>query len=130
MGQPQQNPEQSPIIVIPHQGGSSRGIAALLSLIIPGAGQMYRGKVMSGLLWLLFTFIGYAAMIIPGIVLHLMCIVAAGSGMREQVQYQATVNHEGKTIVKTVKTTKKSYSAIILLAIAAILFALAQIIPR
>ena len=30
----------------------SPGVAALLSFIIPGAGQMYRGDVIMGLVWL------------------------------------------------------------------------------
>ena len=58
----------------------SPGIAALLSFIIPGAGQMYKGDVGIGLLWLLFVIIGYAFFIVPGLILHLICIVTATSG--------------------------------------------------
>ncbi len=36
-----------------------RGIAAILSLVIPGAGQMYRGKIGWGLVWLVFTVVAY-----------------------------------------------------------------------
>jgi hypothetical protein len=57
----------------------SPGIAAVLSLVIPGAGQMYKGKVGSGLAWLLFVIIGYAFYIVPGIILHIFCIVSAAS---------------------------------------------------
>ena len=56
------------------------GIAGLLSLIIPGAGQMYRGKVGAGLLWLVCVPLGYLLFIIPGIALHLICIFNAASG--------------------------------------------------
>lgn len=58
----------------------SPGIAALLSLVIPGAGQMYKGKVGIGLLWLAAVTIGYLAFIVPGIVLHLVCILTATQG--------------------------------------------------
>lgn len=59
--------------------GKGGGIAALLSLVIPGAGQMYKGQVVGGLLWLVFVIVGYFAMVVPGIVLHLICIASAAS---------------------------------------------------
>lgn len=58
----------------------SPGIAALLSFLIPGAGQLYKGNVASGILWFVFTGIGYFLLIIPGLILHLFCIVSAASG--------------------------------------------------
>jgi TM2 domain-containing membrane protein YozV len=58
----------------------SPGIAAVLSLVIPGAGQMYKGNVGGGLLWLVVVIAGYMAFVIPGLVLHLICIVTAASG--------------------------------------------------
>lgn len=53
------------------------GLAAVLSLVIPGAGQMYRGHVIRGLIWLVVVCIGYMAFVIPGLVLHLACILLA-----------------------------------------------------
>lgn len=58
----------------------SPGIAALLSFLIPGAGQMYKGNVVSGIFWFIFTIIAYFMLIIPGLVLHFICIFAATSG--------------------------------------------------
>lgn len=58
----------------------SPGIAALLSFILPGAGQMYKGNVVSGIFWFIITIIAYFMLIIPGIILHLICIIAASSG--------------------------------------------------
>jgi len=57
----------------------SPGIAALLSFIIPGAGQMYRNKVGQGILWFVAVVIGYAMLIVPGLVLHIICIIAAAT---------------------------------------------------
>jgi hypothetical protein len=56
------------------------GLAAVFSLIIPGAGQIYKGKLGAGFLWLIFVTGGYFLFLIPGIVLHLACIFSAYSG--------------------------------------------------
>lgn len=58
------------------------GVAAVLSLVIPGAGQMYKGNVGGGLLWLFAVSIGYVLFIIPGVILHIICIFHAASGSR------------------------------------------------
>jgi len=55
----------------------SPGIAALLSLVIPGAGQLYQGRIIAGLLWFVLVIAGYVLFIIPGAILHLACIVSA-----------------------------------------------------
>jgi hypothetical protein len=57
----------------------SNGVAAVLSLVIPGAGQMYKGHVGTGVAWMFFTFLGYLALIIPGLVMHLVCVLNAAS---------------------------------------------------
>ena len=56
------------------------GIAAVLSLVIPGAGQMYKGQVGKGLFYLFVIVIGYALFIVPGLILHILCIVDATRG--------------------------------------------------
>ena len=58
----------------------SPGVAALLSFLIPGAGQLYKGNVGSGILWFIVTVVGYFLLIIPGLILHLICIITAASG--------------------------------------------------
>jgi TM2 domain-containing membrane protein YozV len=65
---------------VPRQQLWSPGVAAILSLVIPGAGQMYKGNVGSGLAWLFFVVIGYFLFIVPGVILHIICIVTATSG--------------------------------------------------
>lgn len=57
----------------------SPGVAAVLSFFIPGLGQIYKGSIGKGLLLLLFTAIGYAMLIVPGLVLHLIAVVDASS---------------------------------------------------
>ena len=55
-------------------------IAAILSLFIPGAGQMYKGQVLNGAVWLVAVVAGYAMVIVPGLILHAICIAGAASG--------------------------------------------------
>lgn len=52
-------------------------IAMVLSLFIPGLGHLYKGKIWSAFVWFLATAIGYL-LIIPGLVLHLACILDSG----------------------------------------------------
>jgi TM2 domain-containing membrane protein YozV len=66
-------------VIIQQVSTPSNGIAALLSLIIPGAGQMYKGHVGAGLVWLIVVVIGYVAFILPGLLLHFICILTAAS---------------------------------------------------
>jgi hypothetical protein len=57
----------------------SPGVAAVLSFFIPGVGQMYKGNVGAGFGWLILVAVGYVLFIIPGIILHIVCIVNAAS---------------------------------------------------
>lgn len=56
------------------------GIAAVLSFFIPGLGQIYKGQIFNGIAWMIFVPIGYFLFIIPGLLLHLMCIIGASMG--------------------------------------------------
>jgi len=58
----------------------SRPVAGFLSFMLPGLGQCYKGHILSGLVWFCCVAMGYAALIVPGLVLHLLCITAAASG--------------------------------------------------
>lgn len=74
--------QPGPTIVMPEQKVRkwSPGVAALLSFLIPGAGQIYKGNVGAGIMWFIGVIIGYFFLIIPGIILHLICIFTAASG--------------------------------------------------
>lgn len=52
------------------------GIAAVLSLFLPGAGQMYKGQIGLGLVFLFCAVLGYFV-IIPGIIIHVIAIYHA-----------------------------------------------------
>lgn len=50
-------------------------IAFILSIFIPGLGQMYKGYPLTGIAWFIITIAGYAALVTPGAVLHLVCVM-------------------------------------------------------
>ena len=56
-------------------------IAAVLSVIVPGAGHLYAGRVAAAILWFVVVGMGYA-LLFPGLVLHLFSIVSAASAAR------------------------------------------------
>lgn len=55
-------------------------VAVLLSLFIPGLGQLYKGQFLNAVVWFVFVTAGYIALIIPGVILHFCCLVGAASG--------------------------------------------------
>jgi TM2 domain-containing membrane protein YozV len=71
-------PVQQTIVV--QQRKWSPGIAAVLSLLVPGLGQLYKTQILNGIVWFLVVITGYFLLVIPGLVLHLFCIIGAASG--------------------------------------------------
>jgi TM2 domain-containing membrane protein YozV len=55
----------------------SPGLAAVMSFIIPGLGQIYKGQIGSGLGWFLGVIVGYACFVLPGIAFHVWCVFNA-----------------------------------------------------
>jgi TM2 domain-containing membrane protein YozV len=61
------------------------GLAAVLSLIIPGAGQLYNGRILAGILWLIITpgmWIGTGGLL--GWVCHVIAAYTAYSYAQNQ----------------------------------------------
>ncbi|HEX8455289.1 MAG TPA: hypothetical protein VF647_24640 [Longimicrobium sp.] len=56
--------------------------AALMSLLLPGAGQVYKGRVVIGIAWFLIVAGCYWMVGLPALLVHLMCVVMAGSAAR------------------------------------------------
>ena len=56
--------------------GANPAIAAVLSAVVPGAGHMYTGHMVSALLWFMVVGMGYA-LVVPGLLLHVWCMVSA-----------------------------------------------------
>ncbi len=73
--------EQAPAVVVQQPVAKwSPGVAAVLSFFIPGLGQLYKGEVFNGLVWFVLTAIGYIFLVIPGLILHLCCVIGAMMG--------------------------------------------------
>ena len=58
----------------------SPGLAAVLSFFLPGLGQLYKGQIINGIVWFFMVMCGYAALIVPGVVLHFFCVLGALNG--------------------------------------------------
>lgn len=66
---------QRPTTLAPANATSTQ--AALLSFFMPGLGQMTTGQIASGVLWMALTCFGYAYYVIPGLILHVLCVINA-----------------------------------------------------
>lgn len=52
-------------------------LAVILSFIFPGLGQLYKGDVIAAICWFIATSAGYSFFVIPGFILHILCIIDA-----------------------------------------------------
>ncbi len=77
---------------------ASPGLAAVLSLLLPGAGQLYAGRPVSAVLWFVLVMVGYV-LFLPGLLLHVFCIgSAAGAAHRlNSSLYQLQLATRGTT---------------------------------
>lgn len=55
-------------------------LAAVLSFLVPGLGQLYKGQILNGIAWFFFVCMGYVALVLPGLLLHFFCVLGALSG--------------------------------------------------
>ena len=76
-----QAPQTALVRVDHRRPDASPLMAAMLGVLVPGAGHLYAGRVGAAILWFLVVGMGYA-LIIPGLVLHLFSIVSAASAAR------------------------------------------------
>lgn len=62
-----------------HEHVPNAGVAAVLSTLMPGAGQLYCGRPLSAIAWFAAVTLGYLMLIFPGLVLHVLCIASAAA---------------------------------------------------
>jgi TM2 domain-containing membrane protein YozV len=55
-------------------------IAGVLSVVIPGLGQLYKGQLFRAVLWFCVVGAGYWLLVVPGIFFHLFCVLGAAFG--------------------------------------------------
>jgi len=66
----------------------SPGIAAVLSVLLPGLGQVYNGRLVAGALWFAATSVAYWAVLVPGFIVHAFCIWGAYREARRWAGYR------------------------------------------
>ena len=49
----------------------------MLAVLLPGLGHVYSGRLWSGALWFLGVSFGYWAILVPGLLLHGLCVWSA-----------------------------------------------------
>ncbi|QSQ20716.1 hypothetical protein JY651_36615 [Pyxidicoccus parkwayensis] len=55
-------------------------IAGVLSVVIPGLGQLYKGQLFRAVVWFCAVSAGYFLLVVPGIIFHVLCVVGAAFG--------------------------------------------------
>ena len=65
----------------------SPGLAAVLSVFVPGLGHLYSGRLGAGLGWFLATMFGYWAILVPGFAIHVASVYFAYNAAREFRSY-------------------------------------------
>lgn len=55
----------------------SNSLTAVWSMMLPGIGQLMKGRVMAGILWAVLVGSGYFTYFWPGLILHAFCILDA-----------------------------------------------------
>lgn len=66
----------------------SPGVAAVLSVFLPGLGQIYKGRIAQGCVFFVVTIIGYALYIVPGLFMHVFVLIDAYHG-QSQAEFEA-----------------------------------------
>ncbi len=65
----------------------SPGLAAVLSVIVPGLGHVYAGRLLAGLVWFLAASFGYWAILVPGFLIHVASVYFAYQAAKDFTGY-------------------------------------------
>ncbi len=65
----------------------SPGLAAVFSVVLPGLGQVYAGELLPGLLWFGAVSFSYWVILVPGFLVHGLCIWSAYRAARRWRRY-------------------------------------------
>ncbi|MFO0690825.1 MAG: DUF6677 family protein [Myxococcota bacterium] len=83
-----------------HRGGRapwrrSPDLAAVLAILVPGAGHLYLGRFRAAAAWLVAILAGYWAVFFPGLLLHAISIAVAYRAARARPFASQTPVSEG-----------------------------------
>jgi len=79
--------DPDPEIRLVEERSPSPGIAAVLSVLLPGLGQVYAGRLLAGALWFLATGFFYWAVLLPGFIAHALCVWSAYQSAKDFESY-------------------------------------------
>lgn len=68
--------EEEPKVIYVEQAPSN-GLAAVLTFLLPGLGQLYQGRLFAAMFAFVFTVGGYAILFFPGLFFHLIIVIDA-----------------------------------------------------
>lgn len=60
--------------------------AAIMTMMLPGLGQMLKGQIMPGIFWALAVGFGYFSYFWPGLIIHTFCILDAALSKGEDAE--------------------------------------------
>jgi hypothetical protein len=76
---PTSEPRPGALVPISHARREASPLAAaMLSVMVPGAGHLYTGRILAAIMWFVVVTAGYA-LVLPGLVLHLFNIMSAAA---------------------------------------------------
>lgn len=61
----------------PVEYNTPNSLAAIWSMMLPGLGQLMKGRIMPGIFWAILVSSGYFSYFWPGITFHAFCILDA-----------------------------------------------------
>lgn len=61
----------------PVEYDTPNSIAAIWSMMLPGLGQLLKGRAMPGIFWAILVAGGYFMFFWPGLIMHALCILDA-----------------------------------------------------
>lgn len=75
----------------------SPDLAAVLAILVPGLGHLYVGRVRAAGIWGVVVLLGYWAVLLPGVVLHVVSIVSARRAAASLGDARSAVGHPGES---------------------------------
>lgn len=65
--------------------------AAIMTMMLPGLGQMLKGQIMPGIFWAMAVGFGYFGYFWPGLIIHTVCILDAALSKGEEPEVKSSL---------------------------------------
>lgn len=71
---------------------TSNTLAAIVNIFLPGVGQLVQGRFLAFVFFFVATLIGYFLLVIPGILMHIWCILDSVNYKEKQNTSTSNIN--------------------------------------